>query len=744
MKEKGFGNHAYILPEVERILKNYSPDMPIYITEGEKKAAKATLEGFPTIGLSGVSCSKDKENDFLPELEELVWKDRTVYIPFDSDIPQKYEVKHAEIRLAVTLINRGAKVYSVHLPNEENGNKNGLDDYLVRYRKEAFQELVREAKPTLELHIDVDIRTERLLEEIARIKSESEKNKWVKLISEKQGISQRAINKDLEQYKPKGEREAKAKKYTAYFPKLVDLVEDENGNVAFLVKEGKELIIKSSVVIDGEVFYAPTRDQLPFKFLPQAVEVLKHYTQDTDQKLFTDLIVYHNLVSELPNDRFYELIATWVLHTYLLEAFAYSPYIWLYAIPERGKSRTGKGAIQIAYRGVHVESLRDAYLIRMANNLKASIFFDVIDLWKKAEKAGSEDFLLHRFERGVFIARVNNPECGAFEDTTYYNIFGASIIATNEGIHQVLESRAISITMKAALKEFGDIPLDLARSLKERLVAFRARHLGKELPQCDKPAKSRLGDMLKPLMQVVLLVDPKREESFKELISELDQDRKAQKSESTEARLISIIAELESEVSEGLFSIQSILNRYNEGVDERYKTTNQRLGWRVRALGFTKRRQKEGVLIEFDHKLLEKLLVQFGLKEESKEPTGTPLEKLHHLHDLHPSNNDKGLSDVEVGVDSQQTQTSTSNLHLQNLLKYGTSANDVDGEDVSRGIEGRNNFSDYQIERITYSIGDVVYKLEKKGEDGKPLIRIITPDCSEFEDIRRQYEQQSR
>lgn len=207
MKEKGFGNHAYIPPEVMKIASTYCPDKPIFIAEGGKKAAKATLEGFPTIGLSGVSCSKDKENDFLPELEELVWKDRTVYISFDSDIAQKYDLKHAEIKLAVKLINRGAKVYSVHLPNEENGNKNGLDDYLVRYRKEAFQELVREAKPTLELHIDGDMRTERLLEEIARIKSESEKNKWVKLISEKRGISQRAINKDLEQYKPKEESE---------------------------------------------------------------------------------------------------------------------------------------------------------------------------------------------------------------------------------------------------------------------------------------------------------------------------------------------------------------------------------------------------------------------------------------------------------------------------------------------------------------------------------------------------------
>ncbi|MGE5445244.1 MAG: hypothetical protein ACM3SR_11700 [Ignavibacteriales bacterium] len=536
------------------------------------------------------------------------------------------------------------------------------------------------------------------------------------------------------------------KKYTAYFPKLVDLVEDEAGNVAFLVKEGEELVIKSSAVIDGEAFYAPMREQLPFKFLPRCVEVLKYYTKDTDQKLFTDLIVYLKLVSELPDDKLYKLIATWLLHTYLLEAFEYSPYIWLFAIPERGKTRTGKGVIYVAYRGVHVETVNDARLIRLASDCKATPFIDAMDLWKKAEKAGSEDFFLQRYERGASILRVKFSERGAFEDTVYYNIFGATFVATNEGVHPALESRAILITMKEASREFGEIPLDLALSLKERLVAFRGRHLGKELPKVDKPAKSRLGDILKPLMQMIFLVSPESKQDFRKLIIELDKDRKTQKSDSQEARTISIIAELKSKVEEGLLSIQSILNRYNEGVDDRYRTTNQRLGWRLKALEFTKRRQKEGMFIEFDHKLLEELLVKFGLKEEPKVSTGIPLEHLHDLHDLHPTNNDKGFSGEDVGVDVGKTQTSTLNLHSQNPHRQALSVNGEDGEDVSKGVKGSNNFSGsgYEIEKITYGTGDVVYQVAKVGEDGKPTFNIITPDLPEFEAIRREYEQRTR
>ncbi|MGE5446215.1 MAG: hypothetical protein ACM3SR_16735, partial [Ignavibacteriales bacterium] len=219
--------------------------------------------------------------------------------------------------------------------------KLGFDDYLVKYRKEGFWGLVKDAKPTLELCIDSDMRTERIIEEIARLKSESEKDNWIKRISEKRGLSPRAINKELKKYEPREEDKPTEKKYTANFPGLVDLVVDEDGNVAFLVKEGEELLIKYSVIIDNTPFYPPLRGQLPFKFLPRANEVLKHYTQDKDTKLFADLIEYQKLVSELPDNKFYELIAAWVLHTYFLENFEYSPYIWFFAIPERGKTRTG-------------------------------------------------------------------------------------------------------------------------------------------------------------------------------------------------------------------------------------------------------------------------------------------------------------------------------------------------------------------------------------------------------------------
>jgi len=145
-KEIGNGNHPFILLSVLKVAKDFNPDKPLIFTEGEKKAACGVKHGFNVIGISGVWCFKDNENDFLSEFDELNFKFRKCFICFDSDITEKHHVRHAELRLAVELINRGGIPISLRLPNESDSSKNGLDDFLIRYGKEKFEELLNKAE----------------------------------------------------------------------------------------------------------------------------------------------------------------------------------------------------------------------------------------------------------------------------------------------------------------------------------------------------------------------------------------------------------------------------------------------------------------------------------------------------------------------------------------------------------------------------------------------------------------------
>lgn len=121
-------------------------DAPVLITEGEKKALKACLDGFTTIGLSGVWCFK-RNGHFLPELEQFKWEGRPVGIIFDSDASTNPHIDHAQRALARLLVERGAEVRIVNLPACNNGTKQGLDDFLVQHDAEALETLFENTPP---------------------------------------------------------------------------------------------------------------------------------------------------------------------------------------------------------------------------------------------------------------------------------------------------------------------------------------------------------------------------------------------------------------------------------------------------------------------------------------------------------------------------------------------------------------------------------------------------------------------
>lgn len=144
---KGSIPHAYFPTIVTRWPKLLAdPTKPIIITEGELKAAKACKEGFPTVSIGGVWSfgSKRRQIDFLPELDRVVWADRTVFIAYDSDTATNDKVARAEQALANHLIDRGAIVMKVLLPRLGN-DKTGLDDFLVERGAEALRRVLGEA-----------------------------------------------------------------------------------------------------------------------------------------------------------------------------------------------------------------------------------------------------------------------------------------------------------------------------------------------------------------------------------------------------------------------------------------------------------------------------------------------------------------------------------------------------------------------------------------------------------------------
>jgi hypothetical protein len=137
----------YLQPKGKPTMPYYTPSarinasktsVPLWITEGEKKALKLYQEGETAIALTGIWCfrnSKSQEVDFSEDIKNLSLRSRTVYLAFDSDLHANLNVQKALYELAVRLETHGAHV---HIANWKPEEGKGIDDYLVFKEKSGI------------------------------------------------------------------------------------------------------------------------------------------------------------------------------------------------------------------------------------------------------------------------------------------------------------------------------------------------------------------------------------------------------------------------------------------------------------------------------------------------------------------------------------------------------------------------------------------------------------------------------
>jgi len=131
----------YLPPLLDWAKVARDPSKRMIVTEGEKKAATACLHGMPCLGLGGVWNWKSKRWS-MPEVKDFdlfEWKGREVEVCYDADLSENENVAKALAALCGSLSRRGATVFIRYLPPTEGSSS--LDDYLVRYGQEAYEDL---------------------------------------------------------------------------------------------------------------------------------------------------------------------------------------------------------------------------------------------------------------------------------------------------------------------------------------------------------------------------------------------------------------------------------------------------------------------------------------------------------------------------------------------------------------------------------------------------------------------------
>jgi hypothetical protein len=405
-------------------------------------------------------------------------------------------------------------------------------------------------------------------------------------------------------------------------PRFVCVALDDEGEPAYVLRtaEGGLEVVPSVVgPYKGEkVTHVPPPD-LPWA-LPHAAGILEHYEHAGDDGwaacLLADLEKWHREASHLGPDEAYLLLGLYDMSTYVPEFCDYYAELLMKSDAERGKTRTGQATIYVCRHGHHVIGIREASLLRDADHRQSALFIDLKDLWASAQRNNCEDIILGRFEKGAKVERVLDPDAGPHADTTFFDVFGPTILATNKNIEDILETRVLVIEMPLSTKRYsGRIPPEAALPLVERLMAWRAVMLCRGgLVESDPPVDGRLGDVLRPLRQVLLTVDASRLTDFDKVVAWQVRRRSDKLAQSWEARVIEAVWDCRRSAVDGWLLLDTVHTLYNGRLPEGKKASSRWLGGRLRSLGLTleRRGHDKDTMIEWTDDLMQLLRVRYG------------------------------------------------------------------------------------------------------------------------------------
>ena len=111
------------------------PSIPIFFTEGVKKADALASQGACAVALNGIYGFRGKNSlggiTIQADFDSIALNERQVFVTYDSDIAINAQVYKAQNRLLEHLRQKGANPHAIHLPTKPDGQKQGVDDFLA-------------------------------------------------------------------------------------------------------------------------------------------------------------------------------------------------------------------------------------------------------------------------------------------------------------------------------------------------------------------------------------------------------------------------------------------------------------------------------------------------------------------------------------------------------------------------------------------------------------------------------------
>ncbi|MDV2988783.1 MAG: DUF3854 domain-containing protein [Dehalogenimonas sp.] len=564
----GSANRLDCPPRCQKDLGN--PKVPLWITEGSKKADALAGHGACAISVTGVWGFKGKNEfggvTFLADWDYIALKDRSVYLAFDSDIVTKEPVRKALSHVAEHIRRKGAAVHVIQLPQLENQQKTGIDDYLLQHCLADAEKLVTDFK----------------LEE--------------------------------------EERECYVSGFILRDGTVGEMVVDEDDRY-FMISAGGA--IKKMWQYDtSKVTYLPTNDPLVGQVVHFAPAAAPY---DSQAKLFGEVQSFIHRYMELPAD-FEEIASLYVLLSWVYEFAPSIPYLRVIGDWGTGKTRLLQVVGNICFRPMFASgATTPSPIFRILEQFRGTLVLDEADFKDSSAWTEMVKLLNNGYRPGMPVLRADKENGKWFPRG--YQVFGPKLLSTRFPFaDEALESRCLTSEMMPLTRD--DIPRVLPASfdkevgtLRSKLLTFRLQNLcrlkgktfGNEL--LEPNLQPRLQEILIP-MKAMLNGDHAMAEALGGFVHRLQESLYTRRRESDAGRVLAAMIELHQEKHE--LSLKNIAVRA-DAMDEESPTLNpEKAGWLTRRLGFQKDKGSttRRRVVCWDQVRVESLVKQYGLRLE--------------------------------------------------------------------------------------------------------------------------------
>jgi Domain of unknown function (DUF3854) len=420
------------------------PTIPLWLTEGQKKADALASHGGCVVDLLSVWAFKGKSafgaTTFLNDWDYIGLEGRDIRIVFDSDVMVNPWVRKALTRLTEHLQRKRGHITEVYLP-QDGGKKVGVDDYLLAHTLQDLEGLIERprptpvpAKPTVTLLLSPSKMMNRPLQVI---NGHAYAATWL--------ATQKTITEKLDK---RGEvvrlREPEIREEWGLFVirddgqlfgDVIDPQVKPLSLLGFTVNLERGIIEESRLwSAIGLVSYRRGKRPTLASLFQKLVEVISFFI-DFEQSLAPQLVMC-------------QLVACYIVATWMLEAFTVIGYLWPTGEPGSGKTQLMNIVTELSYLGQTILAGSTYATLRDLADYGATLGFDDAEkvFHPKMGDPDKRNLLLSGNRRGNTIAMKEADAHGTWH-IRRINTFCPRLFTATSLPDAILGSRSIVIPL---------------------------------------------------------------------------------------------------------------------------------------------------------------------------------------------------------------------------------------------------------------------------------------------------------